>query len=219
MEIHRSTSSSCSSSQQPDLEKAHLCPLHSLHPHFEALQNLYLEAFPLCERRDQKEWRNLVDSGWNAVAQASEEICPVSFLLLGIYGQQGQNDHPLSFCKGFVSVWNFRNFVYVEHFAVFPSLRGEGWGAKAMQALLDRFAGLPVILEVEPPQDEWAVRRIGFYERQGFTCLKRPYMQPPYRPGDSSFPLLLMSTRPDWLEMHFPEVCHILHREVYGVEH
>ena len=76
-------------------------------------------------------------------------------------------------------------------------------------------SGLPLILEVElPGANDMASRRIGFYERCGFTAHHDvDYIQPAYAPGLPSIPLLLMSTAP------IPEpdrTISDLHRIVYG---
>ena len=50
-----------------------------------------------------------------------------------------------------------------------------------------------IVLEVEPPYDEMKRRRIAFYERQGFCQNDYPYVQPPYREGETGVELILMS--------------------------
>lgn len=59
---------------------------------------------------------------------------------------------------------------------ILPALRGQRYGSRALSMLPnDR----PVILEIDPPVDEIAIRRKGFYERCGFTrtrirmCIRR----------------------------------------------
>ena len=51
-----------------------------------------------------------------------------------------------------------------------------------------------VLLEVEMPETDFARRRIGFYERNGFRVRDEfKYIQPPYSPGQPSLELLLMT--------------------------
>ena len=72
---------------------------------------------------------------------------------------------------GMISYWNFGTFVYVEHFAIDPSLRGGGTGSEVL-AELRRSLGRPVVLEVERPADSnpMAARRIGaFIAATAFT--------------------------------------------------
>ncbi|MCL6454706.1 MAG: GNAT family N-acetyltransferase [Alicyclobacillus sp.] len=67
-----------------------------------------------------------------------------------------------------VSYAEFPDFVFIDYLLVNPNTRGRGVGSK----VLDRFKrkGKPIILEVEPPdtEDRDTVKRIRFYERNGF---------------------------------------------------
>ena len=68
---------------------------------------------------------------------------------------------------GCSTIWEFKDFAYVEHFATSPLSRGSGIGAKVMH-LITEMINKPIILEVEPPEDEFSKRRINFYERCGY---------------------------------------------------
>lgn len=171
-----------------------LTPLHATSPDMELAVNLYTEAFPACERREAADWLHCVE----------EE--PL-FRLFAIR-QAGA-------FSGFISCWQFPDFVYVEHFAVNRQARGNGIGAKAIEAARAHYGTLPFVLEVEPPESEMAVRRIGFYSRQGFTLSKAPYLQPPYRKGDEWIALQLMSTQPEWLDEQINRVKTSIYRAVY----
>ena len=69
---------------------------------------------------------------------------------------------------GFLAVWEFESFIYIEHFAVDPALRNSGTGSAMLQELVKQYQK-PICLEVELPEDELTRRRIGFYERNGFV--------------------------------------------------
>lgn len=155
-----------------------------------AIEKIYTEAFPPEERRS---WSSLAGDG-------NPELRSIV------------RDGELA---GMISYWNFGTFVYVEHFAIDPSLRGGGTGSEVL-AELRRSLGRPVVLEVERPADSnpMAARRIEFYRRNGFHVLSYDYIQPPYAPGLPSVPLLLMSTDPSIAPA---DVAATLHREVYGV--
>ena len=74
-------------------------------------------------------------------------------------------------------------------------------------------------LEVEYPENETSRRRIEFYKRAGLRVWEtQKYVQPPYRKGGESLPLLLMAT--DGLEesSDFPKVMSVIHSNVYGVD-
>ncbi|MCG8399496.1 GNAT family N-acetyltransferase, partial [Bacillus atrophaeus] len=78
----------------------------------------------------------------------------------------------------FLAVWEFAEFVFIEHFAVSEKARNSGIGGKMLEELARQKAG-KVVLEVELPEDSLKKRRIGFYERHGFTFNEYPYIQPP----------------------------------------
>ena len=172
-------------------------PLSSSSPEMQEALRLYVEAFPSCERRDTEEWLQCLSLP--------------SFTLFGIY----LDDHFM----GFFSCWNFKDFVYGEHFAVLKESRGLGVGASAVSLIKTYYGtGTPFVLEVEPPCDEMSRRRIGFYQRQGFVIDDTPYMQPPYRKEDDWFELKLMSTHPEYLKEHFEEIKAAIYTHVYHVE-
>ena len=125
-----------------------------------AAEALYLASFPPEERRD---WQQIADPA----------LMP---RLLGVYDDAAA-------LAGFITIWPFDTFIYVEHFAVDPSRRGAGIGATAIE-LLRRQSELPIVLEVEPPThpDPMAPRRIRFYERCGLHLLDYDYTQPPPPP-------------------------------------
>jgi hypothetical protein len=71
---------------------------------------------------------------------------------------------------------------------------------------------------VEMPEEEMAQRRINFYKRQGFVLWEKPYLQPPYRPGDDYLPMLLMAHGNLERERDFETVKNSIYREVYNVQ-
>ena len=72
-------------------------------------------------------------------------------------------------------------------------MRNGGKGSIYLQEITKKL-GKPVVLEVEPPTDEMAIRRIGFYERNGFKLWKDiTYIQPAYDKTKSSIELKLMT--------------------------
>lgn len=118
---------------------------------------------------------------------------------------------------GFITYWDFGKFYYVEHFAIDPAQRNGGYG-KSVLTHLCQLLQYPIVLEVELPEEEMARRRINFYKRQGFALWDRPYMQPPYKPGDNHLPMLLMAHGDLESERDFEMVKENLYREVYNVE-
>ena len=106
--------------------------------------------------------------------------------------------------KAFFAVWEFETFIYVEHFAVNPVLRNGGVGSRML------------ILEVEPPTEEIAVRRVRFYERNGFFFNDYPYIQPSMGEGRKETPLFLMSTERKIDEEEYRMIRNTLYTKVYG---
>lgn len=124
---------------------------------------------------------------------------------LHIVRRQGE-DSPL----GFATLWHLPGFCYVEHFAVAPQLRGQGIGSAALGAIPH-----PTVLEAEPSHSsQQALRRIGFYRRNGFIIASRSYLQPPYSPGLPPVPLYIMVR--GGLSIPTADVIRTLHRTVYA---
>ena len=123
---------------------------------------------------------------------------------------------------GFLAVWEFETFTYIEHFAVDPALRNSGTGTAMLQELLSSSQYTQkkklICLEVELPEDELTKRRIGFYERNGFVFNEYPYMQPPISKGKSSVPLRIMTYGTAISEETFEKMKQVLYRRVYKVE-
>ena len=157
-------------------------------------------AFPPAERRDTEVWVSLCE-------QPRDGFAPFAVL-----------DEAGTFA-GFVTVWLFERYAYVEHLAILPSLRGRSAGSHVLEILCLQVAPLPILLEVEDPADgEWEGRRVGFYRRNGFHLLSIPYLQPPYRKGDAPLPLCLMSTDAAFDAETDAAFLRPLRRFVYGVE-
>ena len=118
---------------------------------------------------------------------------------------------------GFLAVWEFESFIYIEHFAVDPALRNSGTGSAMLQELVKQYQK-PICLEVELPEDELTRRRIGFYERNGFVFNEYPYIQPPISKGKSPVPLRIMTYRSEITRDEFQKMKEILYRRVYKCE-
>lgn len=176
------------------MEIKQLVSSHS--PYYPFVEQLLTLSFPAEEYRPLAEWKRLTD----------EKQAFHNQVIL----DDGQ---PV----GLVTHWDFDRFCYVEHLAISPDARNGGYGGRLLQ-LLQQQLKRPIVLEVEKPQEEMARRRIGFYQRHGFELWTTPYLQPPYRPGDSMLPMHLMV----WGELHeseaYEEVKSTLYREVYGYE-
>ena len=123
-----------------------------------------------------------------------------------------ENGHAVAFA----ATWNFDSFLFVEHLAVSPHCRNRGLGAALLARL--QAAHKRLCLEVELPENELSRRRIGFYERCGFTFNEYPYTQPPISRGRAPVPLRLMSTDGPLTPAEFTAVRDTLYHEVYHVK-
>lgn len=114
----------------------------------------------------------------------------------------------------FLASWEFSSFGFVEHFAVSSLLRGSGLGAKLLSQYIEQ-SQIPIRLEVELPEGEFAKRRIGFYERCGFHLNSYDYVQPPLREGQADLPLNIMSYPDPLAEAEFIHFRETVYTEVY----
>ncbi len=146
------------------------------------LSELYETAFPPEERRTTDKLLYMIEN--TAEMVFNKILCEGELAGLQIY-------------------WNFGEFCYLEHFAVFEHMRGRGIGFEVLQ-LLRTSLDKPLVLEVEPDEGGITKRRVEFYRRCGFEVVDKNYIQPRYdAPGDA-IPLWIMATAkgnyPLWIE-------------------
>lgn len=152
------------------------------------------QSFPDDERRNYTEQRALFDNPEYS-----------------IYVVDDDRDNRI---KAFIAVWDFEEFAYVEHFAVNPEYRNGGIGAEVLHRLHE-LMDKQLCLEVEPPENELARRRIGFYSRNGFVLNEYHYIQPPMSEGKNSIPLFIMTSKEAVDEERFKFLRRVLYEGVY----
>ena len=91
---------------------------------------------------------------------------------------------------GEILYWDIGGAFYIEHFCVLPAMRNRHYGQK----ILNAYQQTPLILEIDPPEDEIAVRRKGFYERCGFAANPYFHVHPAYHRGNAGHELVVMSS-------------------------
>lgn len=138
------------------------------------IENLYIESFPLSERRPVKTMLDLYKNN------------PSFIIRLAIEDEQ---------LVGFLTYWDLEEFIFAEHFAISPEFRNEGYGRMVMDLFIKETTA-PIVLEVELPATILSERRIGFYQRIGFKLWENvQYQQPAYRETSGPIPMKLMSYR------------------------
>lgn len=116
--------------------------------------------------------------------------------------------------KAFIAVWEFDDFVFIEHLAVHPEFRNCGKGSYILNEVIGLF-DKTVCLEVEPPETELAKRRIGFYQRNNFVLNNYPYMQPSISKGRKAIPLIIMTSNSKVDKDTFERMKDVLYTKVY----
>lgn len=86
--------------------------------------------------------------------------------------------------------WDIGSAFYIEHFYVLPTMRNKHYGQK----ILNTYQSTPLILEIDPPVDEIAIRRKRFYERCGFVENPYVHVHPPYHHRNTGHELVIMSS-------------------------
>ncbi len=116
-----------------------------------------------------------------------------------------------------ITDWNFEDFLFVEHLAVKKDLRGKGIGTELLKEYLSKNKQ-KIVLEVEKPETESAIKRIKFYEKIGLKLNNFNYIQPPYGKDKNPVPMFLMTYPEKINESEFSSVREKLHSIVYGLE-
>lgn len=166
---------------------------HTRDKHWATFMAIYGESFPIDEQRPTNDIARLIaeEKRYRAMALVEDNVR----------------------CIGLLTIWKFSDYIYIEHFAIDPSLRAMGYGSSVLKAFIHT-QSMPIVLEVEPPTDVIALRRIGFYERCGLILYDYEYIQPSYAPDRSEVSLRLMGTLS---EPDLAQIAQNLHSEVYGV--
>ena len=163
-------------------------------PLFGKLFNLYNTSFPHNERRS---WEGL----------EHETIYEKRFQLNVLL-----KDNEF---VGLFNYWTFERFNYIEHIAIVPALRDHKLGSEAVE-MFKKQSKLPIIIEVEMPNNPLAIRRIRFYEQQNFSVLSHNYAQPPYDDESDFFHSeLLMCNDIHFGNTHFEMIKETLYSQVY----
>jgi len=166
---------------------------NSSDPFFGKMYELYRSAFPAVERRSLGSLEQILNYDKNFEMDA--------LLKDGDF-------------VGFFNFWTFERFVFGEHFAIDPKMRGQNIGSEVVKTFVSKI-NLPVVLEVEMPTDAQSIRRIDFYERLNFKVLSHNYAQPYYDGSGKLLPMLLMSNNYHFADKHFSLIKNTVYKNVY----
>lgn len=162
------------------------------HPLLSTILSLYSSAFPAGERR---------------TTDAFLKMLTVVQMRLMVVTDIGK-------FIGIMIYWQFQDFIFLEHMAISPELRGHGYGRRIMQELMDK-SHHQIVLEVEHPTEQNSKRRIRFYEGLGFIKIPHPYFQPPYERNGQPLPMVLMALIPFNDMTALNETLRLIREEIY----
>jgi ribosomal protein S18 acetylase RimI-like enzyme len=136
---------------------------------------------------------------WNEVMKLYESSFPTPEIRKEedhIRALDDKRFHPMSAWEGseligIIFYWEWDNYRYLEHLAVNPEKRGEGYGSQLLRYLRD--SDHTIILEIDPLNNEQSVRRLQFYERAGYTLTPYRFVHLPYRLSENEIELLILS--------------------------
>lgn len=160
---------------------------------FEAIYEIMNEAFPWSERRSKEEQRALFS------------LCEYE-----VYGWV-EKDSLLAF----LAVWNLGSIRFGEHLATRHDQRNRHIGQKLFQAY-EQLSSVPLVFEVELPNNELAKRRIHFYERLGYCYYGDvEYYQGCFHEENTPQPLRLMMKYPRQSDQEVDSIIDLIYERVY----
>ncbi len=140
---------------------------------FKNTWEIYTDAFNIPEQRRLNDHIN---------ALADDRFCPYTYI-----------DKDTNEILGLFFTWEFKNFSYLEYFAVNNNLRNKGIGTKILKEQVNDHKNKPLILEITPVCDEISKRRLDFYKRNGFFESEFLFLHLPYRKNTQQSKLQLLS--------------------------
>lgn len=141
-------------------------------PNYASFRSLYQGSFPIFEQRTESEQlAAFSDSHYRLIVYREKETL-----------------------AAFIDVWDFDSYIYIEHFAVNPLLRGQGLGTQLLKEFIENSQKI-VLLEIDPLVDEVSRARLRFYERCGFYVNPFEHQHPPYRKEFDPHRLIVLTTQ------------------------
>ncbi len=163
---------------------------------FDRVYEIMEESFPPDERRDYEAQKALLKNKNYKIYVINDDI---------------NND-----IKAFIAIYELKNIIFIEHFAVSSAYRNQGLGSVILNELLGVY-DKPFCLEAEPPENEISIRRIEFYKRNGFSYNDYAYEQPAFSDDKRAVPLKIMSSGKVLSYEDFTDIKTVLYRDIYNV--
>lgn len=137
---------------------------------YKPFYEIYAVSFPVYEQRNRNQQLTAFSDGhYNLLVQKEEELL-----------------------SSFISYWEFDDYIYIEHLAVNPELRGQNIGSQTLTAFAET-TDKTIILEIDPLRDEIARKRLRFYQNLGYQLNRYTHYHPPYNPEYPPHELLVLS--------------------------
>lgn len=118
---------------------------------------------------------------------------------------------------GYFIFWDFDDFIFIEHIATLKEFRGQGIGTSFLNEFIKK-NNKQIVLEVENPDNETAIKRIKFYEHLGFVLNSYNYMQPSYHNDRTTVPMKIMTLQKTLSEQEYNKITKKIKQEVYNVK-
>lgn len=163
------------------------------HASYRSFEKLYASSFPIFEQRTQTQ---------QDAAFGCER-----------YNLTGYEDNGVFI--GFISYWEFDDYIYIEHFAVDTDSRGKGYGSKILQSFVEATDKI-VLLEIDPVTDEISEARLRFYLKCGFKENPYRHLHPAYRNEYRAHRLTVLTTPRQITEREYRIFDRDLRRTVMG---
>ncbi|WP_106828040.1 GNAT family N-acetyltransferase [Parabacteroides pacaensis] len=144
----------------------------TLDPLYPVFKDLYKTSFPIFEQRTEEQQK---------LAFSKDQYH------LDCYQEENR-------FIGFIGYWRFKDYIYIEHFAIDTTLRGKGYGSTVLKNFIQE-KNKRVLLEIDPVTDPISAARLRFYQACGFYPNVHIHTHPPYRKGFTPHSLIVLTTR------------------------
>ena len=137
---------------------------------YKSFREIYAVSFPVHEQRDERQQEEAFEDKRYHIVIKTDEDKLVSF----------------------IAYWDFKDYVYIEHLAVNPELRGQNKGCELMEDFAE-FISKTIILEIDPPVDDVSKKRLKFYKKMGYEVNPYIHFHPAYKEGLLPHELVVLS--------------------------